>query len=47
MSDQFSDLQIPDFIEASGINFKLPDNPMALDFFLAFVSDNLMNQIVN
>ena len=45
-SDQLTDLRIPDFVEASGIKFQLPDNPTPVDFFVAFVGEDLLNQIV-
>ena len=45
-TDQLSDLRISDFVSASGINIRLPDNPSPLDFFLAFVADDLLNQIL-
>ena len=46
-TNQLSDLRIPDFVSPSGINFRLPDNPTPLDFFLAFLGDDLLEQIVN
>ena len=46
-TDQLLDLHIPDFVSPSGIDFRLPDNPTPLDFFLAFVGDDLLEQIVN
>lgn len=45
-NDQFTDLCIPDFVEASGIKFQLPDNPRNADFFVAFVEEDLLDQIV-
>ena len=38
---------IHDFFLASGIHFRLPDNPTPLDFFLAFVGNDFLEQIVN
>ena len=37
---------IHDFVLASGIH-RLPDNPTPLDFFLAFVGNDFLEQIVN
>lgn len=45
-TDQLTDLRIPDFVSASGINFQLPDNPKPVDFFLAFMGDDLLNKLV-
>ena len=45
-SDQLSPFRIPDFVEASGIKFQLPDNPTPVDFFSAFVGEDLLNKIV-
>ena len=46
-TDQLTDLHIPDFVSATGINFELPDNPTLFNFFSAFVGDDLLEQIVN
>ena len=35
-TDQLTDFQIPEFVSDTGINFPLPDDPCALDFFFAF-----------
>ena len=43
---QLSDLSFPDFVSATGINFQFPNDPQPVDFFLAFVGDDLFNKIV-
>ena len=45
-TDQLTDLRIPDFVSASDITFQLPDDPKAVNFFPAFIGDDLLNKLV-
>ena len=44
-TDQLIDIQVPEFLAATGINLVLND-PIELDFFLAFVGDDLWDLMV-
>ncbi|KAJ7382400.1 hypothetical protein OS493_035241 [Desmophyllum pertusum] len=44
-TDHLIDIQVPEFLAATGINLVL-DNPNQLDFFLAFVGDDLLDFMV-
>lgn len=44
-TDQLIDIQLPDFLAATGINLVL-DNPNELDIFLGFIGDDLWDKIV-
>ena len=45
-TDQLSDLSFPEFVSATGINFQFPNDPQPVDFFLAFVGNDLLDKIV-
>lgn len=44
-TDQLVDLQVPEFVAATGINLVL-NNPNELDIFLAFIADDLWDKMV-
>ena len=44
-TDQLIDIQVPDFLAATGINLVL-NNPNELDIFLAFIGDDLWDKMV-
>ena len=39
-TDQLDDIQVPEFVEATGLNFVI-DTPNEVNFFLAFIGDDL------
>lgn len=44
-TDQLDDIQVPEFVEATGLSFVL-DTPNELTFFLAFIGDDLWDLMV-
>lgn len=44
-TDQLIDIQVPDFLAATGINLVL-NNPSELDIFLGFIGDDLWDKMV-